>query len=793
MGAIIVAVGPAAWAQPTVEAVRASDCGHELTGRIVDADLDAPIVDALVASESLDGIVRTDADGRFVMPGLCAGSVSVTVSKQGFAPGRVTVSVPSATPVLIRLTFAMQSVTITAPLDDPLNHLGLSDVIEGLDLAETRGLSLGEALSRVDGVQILRSGAVTKPVIDGFYGNRILIINDGLRHHAQLWALDHAPEIDPFSAHRLTVVRGADGVRYGADAIGGTILVEPVPFTDPGDAGVTGEGNLVGISNGRQGIANLQLVGTVPGMDRLSVRAQGSFKKAGSLGAPDYALDNTGSEDIAATVAVRYLGRGWEATVGGSHFRTKYGIFTGLRAGSLRDYEEAIALDRPANADLFEFSYGVDRAFSKVDHSYAHAGFRIELGPGATVAARYGFQRNDRREFDVRRRPTTRPQLTLLLDSHALELTLEHQWGPRWQGLVGLSGLQQSNDHGGTRLIPDYERLMGGVFAVQRYTDDGFQISAGIRYERQGMSTEQPARVNPNSAPPERSELDFDAFMATVGLTLDPNPAWQFDLHLAYATRIPTLDELFLDGTLPGEAYVITGDRTLNPERTLNAGLGMAYAHRWLDAEVTAYVHRIDDYIYRAPRLDENGELDFELTLTGERPALEYRNVDALYAGGSVSVDLHPFAWVSWRSSAAYVRARNIRDDTFLVNIPQDRYENRLTFNMPDVSLFRQTQLWFESVIVRRQQEFDANADFDDPPDGYHVVNTGLTTTFLVGPQEVRASIDLQNLLNATYRDYLSRLRFFGDEPGFSAIARLSLPFGVSFDRREENRPQATE
>lgn len=54
-----------------------------------------------------------------------------------------------------------------------------------------------------------------------------MIINNGLRQEGQQWGSEHAPEIDPFIAKRMTVVKGASGVRYGADAIGGVILVEP--------------------------------------------------------------------------------------------------------------------------------------------------------------------------------------------------------------------------------------------------------------------------------------------------------------------------------------------------------------------------------------------------------------------------------------------------------------------------------------------------------------------------------------------------------------------------------------
>ncbi|MEM7678635.1 MAG: TonB-dependent receptor, partial [Myxococcota bacterium] len=413
-----------------------SDCAP-IRGRVVDADLGTPVADALIASNEARDVARTDVDGRFVLSVMCADSLAITVSKTGFVSRRLVVNGRDKTPLTVRLSFAMQSVVIQAPLTDPLSDLGFAGTLDGAGLAETRGLSLGDALSRIEGVQVLRSGAVNKPVIDGFYGNRILILNDGLRHHAQLWSLDHAPEVDPFSANRLTVVRGAEGVRYGADAIGGAVLIEPAPFIDPTEPGLVGEANLVGILNGRQGIANIGFAGTVPGLPRWSVRAQGSVKKAGSLDAPDYPLDNTGAEDISGSAAVRYLGRGWQISLGASHVSNKYGIFTGIRSESIRDFEDAIRRPLPATVESFQFSYDIERAFSTVTHTFVRTDAKVDISDWGRLQLVYGYQRNRRSEFEIVRTETPAAQLRFLLESHALEASLNHRIGERIVGLIG--------------------------------------------------------------------------------------------------------------------------------------------------------------------------------------------------------------------------------------------------------------------------------------------------------------------------------------------------------------------
>jgi iron complex outermembrane receptor protein len=96
------------------------------------------------------------------------------------------------------------------------------------------------------GVTTLQTGSsISKPVIHGLHSNRILIMNNGVRQEGQQWGSEHAPEIDPFIATRLSVVKGAAGVRYGSDAIGGVILVEPEEL--PFDKSLSGEAECGGI------------------------------------------------------------------------------------------------------------------------------------------------------------------------------------------------------------------------------------------------------------------------------------------------------------------------------------------------------------------------------------------------------------------------------------------------------------------------------------------------------------------------------------------------------------------
>src|ERR1700761_6721569 len=151
---------------------------------------------------------------------------------------------------------ALDSVTVKAVKlkKDQLNVV-VKDTLGGKALQAVAGLSLGESLKNIAGVNSLQTGpSISKPVIHGVYSNRILILNNGVRQEGQNWGNDHAPEIDPFIATKLSVNKGAASIRYGSDAIGGVVLVDPKDMrTTPG---VGGEVDLVGMTNGRVGAAS---------------------------------------------------------------------------------------------------------------------------------------------------------------------------------------------------------------------------------------------------------------------------------------------------------------------------------------------------------------------------------------------------------------------------------------------------------------------------------------------------------------------------------------------------------
>ncbi|HXB92264.1 MAG TPA: TonB-dependent receptor plug domain-containing protein, partial [Puia sp.] len=244
-------------------------CTITVTGHIFISDtarLDAAGASIKFSPQNIGTV--TDSSGNFRVTGLCAGKYRVVISYEGFRTLDTLFYIRhdmALNFLLFSTAQELRSITITGEVikRDQITT-AIKTTLAGAELEATRGLSLGESLKSIAGVNSLQTGpSISKPVIHGVYSNRVLIMNNGVRQEGQNWGNDHAPEIDPFIATKVTVIKGAASIRYGSDAIGGAILLDPKEL--PTKPGIGGEVNLVGMSNGRTGVASGYLEGASGG------------------------------------------------------------------------------------------------------------------------------------------------------------------------------------------------------------------------------------------------------------------------------------------------------------------------------------------------------------------------------------------------------------------------------------------------------------------------------------------------------------------------------------------------
>jgi iron complex outermembrane receptor protein len=122
------------------------------------------------------------------------------------------------------------------------------EIVNSDYLKQNFGGSIMKSLERLPGISTIDIGSgQSKPVIRGLSFNRIVAVENGIKHESQQWGSDHGLEIDQYAIDNIEVIKGPASLIYGSDAIGGVIDMKS--RTLPVENSIGGTIDLCGKSN----------------------------------------------------------------------------------------------------------------------------------------------------------------------------------------------------------------------------------------------------------------------------------------------------------------------------------------------------------------------------------------------------------------------------------------------------------------------------------------------------------------------------------------------------------------
>jgi iron complex outermembrane recepter protein len=766
--------------------VTAQVCTHEVRG-LVEASEGLPLPGATVWIEKLQ-------TGTFIITGLCEGEHELLVQFLGYAGQRIKVRVPLQRPVVVTLRATSKVLHDVTVEGQHVQQHGLSQTVSILgeeELQAHKGKPLGQLLQQVSGVNVLMTGpAIFKPVIHGLHSQRILILNNGIRQEGQQWGVEHAPEIDPFIAAEIEVVKGAETVRYGADAIGGVILVNPPPLHQTSSIG--GELNAGYMTNSRMGMLSGMLEGGFKNWTGWGWRLQGSGKKGGDFHAPNYTLSNTGTEELnfSATLGFSKPRQSFETYI--SSFNTQIGILRSAHTGNLTDLQNSIVSNRPWYVQ--DFSYAINNPRQVINHHLVKVKYDYALSDAARLRILYGGQLNHRKEFDVRRGGRSeRPALFMELWSNVLDISYDHTRG-KWSHTLGFNGtLKDNNNVPGTGivpLIPNYQQVGAGAFVIEKIRHQKWLLEVGARFDHQFLEAATFDEQNVLRKP----AFNFDYWSASIGGSYYFTDHSRFASHLGWAARPPHPSELFSEGLHHGTASVEYGlmrrsgilstDSPVRYEQSRKWVNTFQYTNKRLALELSGYINSIDNYIFLRPTATR-------LTIRGYFPVFQFEQTNALISGGDLTVKYSLSPALNYTGKAVYLYATDLTNRDKLPFIPPTRFENALRYSRPTVGMFHDFYISV-SVPTFLQQDrapqtiYPADIgsettyqtfDFMPAPRGYTLVNVEAGSKIPMANREIFIAITAENLLNQSYRNYMNRLRYYADDIGRNITLRVRYNF----------------
>jgi Outer membrane receptor proteins, mostly Fe transport len=744
-------------------------CNLVLSGTVVEKHNGEPLYPVIIHIDELNKEYDADENGKFSIDSLCAGEYTVHLHTSGYEHYQEVIKVGANMQLRFRLshlTHELGEVRVSAEKEPTVmqSKAGLSKA----EIAEGSGKNLSQLLQNVNGVSLLSNGGtIAKPVIHGLHSNRIVMLNNGVRQEDQQWGGEHAPNIDPFLANKITVIKGAAGVRYGTDAIAGVVLVEPAPL--PTKPGWNGEANAAAFSNNRMGVASAMLEHNFEQIPALSFRVQGTYKQAGNYRIPGYWVANTGVNELNYSAALGWRKLHYGVEVFYSHFDTELGVYSGSHTGNEKDMLAAIASDTPMVSA--GFTYGIERPKQHVSHDMVKTRLYGDTRIGMFTAT-HAYQHNYRQEYDLVRKENGKAQLNLTLNTQTLNINLDHKPIGAIKGQIGIDGIMQINrfENGDRVFIPSYNSQGAAAYLIERYAVKKWKFEAGLRYDYRDyemFNAEGPSQQL------VRYAFDYSSVSGTLGINRKLKEGWDVSATLANAWRAPQANELFSAGLHHGAARIELGDKSLQPERSYNLNLESNYSRKKLSADVSLYTQYINDFIYLEPGADE-------LTIRGYFKTFNYRQTDAWLTGADATVryqfDNH------WQGNvkASVLRARNTVKNDWLILMPADRasagmrYTSNISKTLQDCYIGIDGRYTFEQTRIP--------ADFDSldnmrPPAGYLLLDAEAGTKLMFNKQAVHLSISVANMLNTAYRDYLDAFRYFLNQPGTNVALRVRVPF----------------
>ncbi len=779
-------------------------CQYHVEGYIIDRSTQQNLPYANVQVQGSNKGTTADENGFFSIDQLCNKEFDLVVTYVGYK--RVTHHHDTYhldTKIYMAPdSVTLQSVVIEGQMQQGELYSGTVNQLSAQEFEQNESESLGDLASNITGVSVLKTGQnVVKPVIHGLHSNRVLIINNGVRHEFQNWGDEHAPEIDPSMADNISVVKGAATIRYGPDALGGVLIINPnsLDLLTP----LQGEVDLIGKSNGRSADGHIRLQ---KGFHKLSIQGQASYAYQGDLHTPDYVLSNTGKREQSLSFGSRYHWKSIDLYADYSHFYQELGILRGSVTGSLEDLVNAIESSPPPLTQ--PFTYPVNNPRQVVNHDV----FKLKglwNGEDQSLEATYALQMNHRQEFDVRRGTNNdRPAIDLELMTQTLDLEWKHPSFKTWDGSLGVQTiLQDNNNLPGTNtvpFVPNYNNSRIGFYIIEGKEIHDSRLEWGLRYDFQSSSIR--GREPNNDI--YRNQLSFQNVTATIGLIKSLKDGHTFRTNLGTAWRPPNVSELYSFGKHQAsieyglwrytrqENNEITTDSILTEnDKAVPSEMGIKWINTYeinrgpWQAEFTAYVNFIKNYIYTKPA-------GITQTVRGAFPYFVYDQDDALFAGVDASARYSHTPQVTSRVMLSYLWAEDVSNKEYFVGLPPVNVQYTFSQNLPKFAFFDQShweasfgytfrQFYAPRVIPISEileakengtnifAENDEVFDIVPPPDGYFMANLGWSGQI----NHFHIGFQIKNVLNTTYRTYTDRLRYFADDTGRNFILKLNYQF----------------
>jgi iron complex outermembrane receptor protein len=651
-------------------------------------------------------------------------------------------------------------------------------------LKKNPGGTLMSSLQQLPGINAISTGvSIAKPVIRGLSFNRVIVTDRGIKQEGQQWGADHGLEIDQFDPEQIEIVKGPASLQHGSDGMGGVIIINNPYLAEEG----TLEGQITGIYK-----SNNHLIGTSSMLkgnaQDLVYQARFSTQDFGDYRVPadnfyyngyilpiyNNRLKNTAGKErnISGMIGIK---KNWGySTITISNYHQLAGIFPG-----------AVGIPRLYNLEDDGDPRNIDFPRQNINHFKIISNSNILFG-GNWLEVNLGYQNNDRKEEGEPHAHGFEPEsednlaLGLKLTTYTANIRYNQSISEKASRIFGIQYQYQENKFEGFEfLLPAFtQNAIGGYFHEQRSPGEVFTINYGIRLDYAKVIVDEHYEPdfsgNPLDSVLRNPAIDrnFFNFSGGIGISYFPNHNLNLKFNMGSSYRIPTPNELSVNGIHHGTFRHERGDPDLDAERGWQFDLSFSYHLDRFLFNITPFLNLYKNYIYLKPSAEFS-------ELPGGGQIFQYTQDDAIFIGGELSVDYHLIENLHLELVSEYVANYNLVTELPLPFTAPFSTLIGIEYKIPgSTNVIRNSFINFGTRFTAAQNRVDRN---ENPTDGYVLLNFGLGTEFHIRRQQINFLFNIQNLLDTRYMNHLSRYRWLNlPEQGRNVSFSLVFPFKIT-------------
>lgn len=778
----------------------AQNCQYSLKGKISDFHDNSSIIGASLQIVNSNKNTITNFDGSFEFKNLCKGKITIVIKHVACESKTISFIISKDIVKEITLEHHLEELEeVVVKSESKSESTSIEKSIKKDIITNFSDKSLGDALNTLSGVSSLNTGnTIVKPMIHGLHSSRLLIINNNVRMFDQEWGDEHAPNIDMNASDRIDVIKGANSLKFGSDAVGGLIVVRGKKYARKDS--LFGSSLMSFNSNGFGGNLNSEIIKSYK--SGYYTKVQMSYRRFGDFKAADYSLTNSGLENINASFRLGYNSylKGFEFYY--SQVNNKFAILKSSHIGNVNDLVTAINSLEPRV--IKEFSFSIDNPKQSIIHHLGKIEAYKRFQGFGKLTFQYDFQVNRRREFDLRRGDLKNtPVIDLRLVTNSIQSDLQVKPNDNLKLNIGFLGRFQQNNPistGYRPLIPNFDKFDMGLYTIGNYSlNESTELNAGIRYDFSKIKarkwyniTDWNETYNYDELFPEfetgtiagvriftKPQYTFHNFSTGLGLLKKINDDLSLFINYGLANRVPNPSELFSDGLHHSAARIEKGLLNINKETANKFIVSMERNNNNFGFVISPYFKKINGFIQLIP-------VGISTTIRGAFPVYEYNQIDAEIYGIDIDLNKKINNRLDYYGSISLLRGKNTSENLPLINMPAANFNNKLMYfneelKQLSVSITHKTVLqqnrfpdynFFTLDPVTQQDVF---VDISSTPPTYSIFGLNISSAFNEG--KLQFELNVENLFNTSYREHLNRLRYFSDELGRNINFKIKINY----------------